>query len=318
MELFNGDVKSIQAVKTEKMLKTLIAKQLGVDERMDEAGISRIVDKAFDKQMEKVRPLVKSYFDHYDSNREEWESHSLRAMKLKLKALNQDRRTGKITEEVYAMKYEVLLKEAEASGVLDKLGLAQNTVLASFANSPFSQWFRDRGYDFKERAKKKAAGFAWSTTKVAASGVWGATKFTAKLATKPITIPLKLAAKLGVGFVNLFRANKWQPEILQKKTAAETKSLLEKTKEVASGVVGTYAEDWKARTHDKTKFSDRIEMGSDVLTSQADELAEKGKSTAVETTSPFIDLEEFKKQIAMIDAMKNAPASNDNKESKAA
>lgn len=75
--------------------------------------------------------------------------------------------------------------------------------------------------------------------------------------------------------------------------------------------------DWKARPHEKTKFADRIKVASDTYRTEADELAEKAKSTAVETTSPFVDLEIYKKEIAQIDSF-NAASANTNTESKAA
>lgn len=302
-----GKKGSIQHVRTAQTLKKLLAEQLGVDERMDEAGISKIVDKAFNAQLEKVRPLVTAYFEHYNRNHEEWNDHTLRAIKLKIEALNVERNLGKINEDVYGLRYKKLIEDAKDAGVLENLGFAHDAAMASFVNSPFAQWFRDRGYDLKERAIKKGKGLAWSTTKLGASATWGLTKFGVRVATLPVRIPAKLAARLGVGFVNLFRANKWQPAFLQKQTQAEAKSVLERAKEVGTKVVETYTEDWKARTHEPTKLEGRIKRSSEDLGKEAEEYAKKGEATPVETTSPLINLDKYKKEIEQLDKIVNGP-----------
>lgn len=313
---FDGDVKSIQSVKLEKKLKGLLAKQMGVDAHMDKAGISKVVDDAFKAQMEKIRPIMKAHFSIVETKGGKAKENKKKVLDMKYEDLNDQFRSGKFSSEIYDHKLEALIKEAKEADV--NVEFSADSVGSKYWNSPYAQWLKDKAHDSGVFLGKKAlAAGVFAPLKIAGKGVWGATKLgtalglqTALLPVRAAKYPLLLAAKPLVGFINLFRANKWTPlPGLRDSVKNDTARIMGYAKEKATGVAkgtaetvtGTVSGEWGKVKYADTKYADRNKK-------KADERAElmkihepKSDLEAIEVPdSPFVDLAKYKKQIDMV------------------
>ncbi len=313
---FDGDVKSIQSVKLEKKLKTLLAKQMGVDAHMDKAGISKVVDDAFKAQMEKIKPIMKAHFSIVETKGGKAKENKKKVLDMKYEDLNDQFRSGKFSSEIYDHKLESLIKEAKEAEV--DVEFSADSAGAKYWNSPYAQWLKDKLHDAGSFVGKKAlAAGVFAPLKIAGKGVWGATKLgtalgfqTALLPVRAAKYPLLLAAKPLVGFINLFRANKWTPlPGLRDSVKNDTARIMGYAKEKASGVAkgtaetvtGTVSGEWGKVKYADTRYADRNKK-------KADERAElmkihepKSDLEAIEVPdSPFVDLAKYKKQIDMV------------------
>jgi hypothetical protein len=313
---FDGDVKSIQSVKLEKKLKTLLAKQMGVDAHMDKAGISKVVDDAFKAQMEKIKPIMKAHFSTVDTKGDKAKENKKKVLDMKYEDLNDQFKSGKISSEIYDHKLEALVKEAKEADV--DVEFSADSVGSKYWNSPYAQWLKDKAHDSGVFLGKKAlAAGVFAPLKIAGKGVWGAAKLgtalgfqTALLPVRAAKYPLLLAAKPLVGFINLFRANKWTPlPGLRDSVKNDTARIMGYAKEKATGVAkgtaetvtGTVSGEWGKVKYADTKYADRNKK-------KADERAElmkihepKSDLEAIEVPdSPFVDLAKYKKQIDMV------------------
>lgn len=316
-EDFDNGTKSIQSVKLEKKLRALLAKKLGVDTHMDNAGIAKVVDDAFKAQMEKVRPIMKAHAEMAVGEKgKKARENKKHVLDMKYQDLNDQFRSGKFSSEIYDHKLEALIKEAKEAEV--DVEFSADSAGAKYWNSPYAQWLKDKLHDAGSFVGKKAlAAGVFAPLKIAGKGVWGATKLgtalgfqTALLPVRAAKYPLLLAAKPLVGFINLFRANKWTPlPGLRDSVKNDTARIMGYAKEKATGVAkgtaetvtGTVSGEWGKVKYADTKYADRNKK-------KADERAElmkihepKSDLEAIEVPdSPFVDLAKYKKQIDMV------------------
>ncbi len=312
---------SIQSVKLEKKLKEAIAEELGVDERMDESGVSKILNKAFADQMKKATQLVDAYFTHHDRNVDDWDFDKINELNLRYKHICELRKRGKhggITNEVFKKRLDDLIEEAEDAELIDQVDFSQNTILAEFWNSPFSQWFRDRGHDVGKYLGRKSGSVLMSGVKLGLHGVWGTTKLglsgayqTAMAPVRLAKYPLMVAAKPFVGFINLFRRQKWTPLPRIRDTVRnDAGRVAGYFKEKATGTAQGAGEklttipvnEWNQVSYDHKNYAERSKLDPSSLKEQAEELKEKGDPTPLQVAgSPYISLDRYKKELADLD-----------------
>lgn len=316
-EDFDNGTKSIQSVKLEKKLRTLLAKKLGVDTHMDNAGIAKVVDDAFKAQMEKVRPIMKAHAEMAVGEKgKKAKENKKHVLDMKYEDLKDQFKSGKISGEIYDHKLEALVKEAKDSDV--DVEFSANSAGAKYWNSPYAQWLKDKAHDAGKFVGKKAlAAGVFAPLKIAGKGVWGATKLgtalgfqTALLPVRAAKYPLLLAAKPIVGFINLFRANKWTPlPGLRDSVKNDTARIMGYAKEKATGVAKGTAEtvtstvsgEWGKVKYADTKFADRNKKKADERAELMKIYEPKSDLEAVEVPdSPFVDLAKYKKQIDMV------------------
>jgi hypothetical protein len=315
-EDFDNGVKSIQAVQLEKKLKKLLAKELGVDEHMDKAGLSKIVDDAFKAQMEKVRPIMKAHNDLVKDKGGEAKGNKKKVLDMKYEELNDQLRTKKIGREIYENKLKALIKEAAESDV--EVEFSADSTAAQFWNSPQAQWLRDKAHDASVLVGKKAlAAAVFAPAKILGKGAWGATKLGASLGFQGAMLPLRaakypllLAAKPVVGLINLFRSNKWTPlPGIRASLNNDVGRVMGYATEKATGVVKGSAEtvskttsaEWDKVKYTDTKYEDRRKHHTDERAELLKIHESKSELDAIDVAeSPFISFDRYKKQVDMV------------------
>lgn len=316
LEIFDGENRSIQSIKLEEKLKALLAKQLGVEERMDEAGIVKIVNDAFNDQKKKTGPLMHAYFEHFELHEHEWEENLIEALNLKYEKLAEEMKLGKIEEAVYEKRMRELVKEAQEEGVLEKVDFAQDQAVADFWNSPHSEWLRNLGYDAKKYATNKAKAIGAGSLRVAGRTMAGTAMLAGSLAVNTALLPVRLVkypfmlvTKPLVLLVNLFRSNPWNPFSIRESVGTDvgrfTGYFKGKATEVWTGAQKTLnavPEEWNKAKPERKEYKNRSHVDTAALDKQIHELEEKAHPTAIETAgSPFIDMEKYKKKVEELD-----------------
>lgn len=315
-EEFDNGVKSIQSVQLEKKLKKLLAKQMGVDEHMDKAGLSKIVDDAFKAQMEKVRPVMKAHSETVDSKSGKAKEHKKQVLDMKYEDLKDQLRTKKIGHEIYEHKLEALIKDASESDV--KVEFSADSVSSQLWNSPEAQWLKDKAYDTRTFLGKKALAIGViAPFKIGMSGLWGGTKLGASLGFQAAMMPFRaakypllLAAKPMVGAINLFRSNKWTPlPGIIDSVKNDASRVLGYTTEKATGVVKGATEtvtktaggEWGKVKFTDVKYADRRKHHADERAEMLKIHEPKSDIDPIEVAeSPFISLDKYGKQIEMV------------------
>jgi hypothetical protein len=326
-----------QAVELRKKLMAVLAEELGVDERMHEAGVNRIVNDAFKKQMEKARPIVAEYFHVYREKSPEWQKSKVSELKLRLRSLNEQLKLGKTDRTLYKMKCEELFEEARAYDVADRF--TQSSVLSGFLNSKHSQWVKDRGYEVGSYTARKAKAGIFAAGHLYLRGLWGGVKLATGTAWQGVkSVPLRTIKNAGVlaatpikGLVNLkrwfFGQKYWTPFSIAKNVKEDLVGIkdfvskkgtetFEGTKTAFKTIPGRHwgAEKWKWK-----KYADRTKVDTASLGSQAEELAKTGEGSSVELeSSPFVNIDMYRVQLQELDKMTGVPDAQDDKYSKAA
>lgn len=318
-------VTSIQLAGTQQKVKELLAQQLGVKDRMDEAGVRKIVDDAFKLQMEKIRPLVKTHFENHGK---EWQRdgkglkfHRIEALNLEYEELQYKFRTGEIDSEIYDLKLKALVKKAEEADVLEDVKFSQNSVLIKFWNHKHAQWIRDRGINIGKFVGFKALRAGWGATKgtgLAALNVGGKMGIRAgSFGLNFVKYPAGLLTGIGSGFLRFFRKGQggsWWKDIKAdvSKVTTPITGVQDKMVATSKGLkVFKHIGHHTAAEFAKTKFEDQKHEERDRVKKakahRAEKIklhGEKGDLKPVEVAeSPFIDLAEFKARVKTLNKM---------------
>lgn len=314
LQNFEGGVKSIQSVKLEKKLKRLIAEGLGVEKRMDEAGISGIVDKAFNEKLSGARYGFEAYSAHYDENSEDWRSNKVKELDLNWKILREELRLEKISKPIFTRRYHELVKEAREHGVLDLVSFADDSI--NFWDSAFALWAKDKGHDVGQYLKGKAGALGWAGARLGGRATWGLTKLGLGVATqvtlmplRAVKYPLMIVGKPLISAINLFRREKLSPYSIKQSVKNDVGRMwgyskgkvVDVAKGAADSVKAVPAEEWGKVGYKTTKYSERTKVDLSMLGEQAKEFKENGEPTGVEIASPYVGLEKFKKEVEQLD-----------------
>lgn len=331
LEIFSaGGPESEQYGIFEDELRGLIAKDLGVKNRKDEAGIESIISQAFEDYIKSHRPIVGKFFAHHDKNSHEWDGNKIKELNARYKDLNEAFRRKDISKEIYNKRMAELIDETQNVNLMDQVDYSESSFMDEFWNSPEAQWLRDKGHDIGKYAGKKAlrgvsklTGFvAGGLTKVVGSRVAGVAGVGAmgtwKGALGMVKYPVLLAAKPMVGFINLFRKQKWAPlpgiRASLREDVAEVFGTYGKAKEATYGALNTaLSVDRKPINYESQKYADRSKVDRAALEKQIEELKAKSASTAIEVGEIKIDMAKYKDLIKKMD-----DASNPSIEAKAA
>lgn len=347
-EIFSneGDGKaSKQSVELRKKLRLVLADELGVDERMDEAGVNRIIDDAFNEQMEKAIPLVQEYFKEYGENSTEWKQYKVNELQMRLQIYDEQLKLGKIDQTIYKLKCDQVYEEARAYDVADRF--TQSSVVGGFWNSKHSQWMRDKGLEVGSYAARKAKAGIFEGGMLYLRGLVGGVKLavttTAQTILKaPVSIlknggllaisPLKWGVNLKRRTQNLinkgrnwFRKRKgkelkekvemWTPfsvgESVRKdlgRVGEYSKTKASKTWEGTKAAFGKVGGFWSKETWKSNAYKDRTDVDTASLEKQADELAKAGQGESIQVeSSPYIDIDKYRVQLQELDKMTGVP-----------
>jgi len=305
-EYFAGKGKtSKQAEGLKRKLTLLLRKELGKDE--GKAG------KAFSDQMRKIKPLVSKFLDFNATPNSKLKDRKTQELEMRIKALNEQLRLGKIEKSVYELRRKQILEEATANGIKDRL--SQSTALSGFWNSKHSQWLRDSGYALGSYGARKTKAVGFAGLELYGRGLWGATKLAFSTAWNGVTrVPFRaikntavLAATPLKGLVNLKRwisgQKYWTPFSIAKNVKEDVAGIkdfvskkgtetFEGTKTAFKTVPGKYwgKEAWKSK-----KYAGRTTVDTGSLESQADELKKAAEIPCAKIdVSPFIDLKSYR------------------------
>lgn len=317
------NVVSTQLSGTQKKMKELLAVQLGVKDRIDEAGVRKIVDDAFKVQMEKIRPLVRTHFknhDKADKGFKEVNKHKVDLLNLEYEDLQYKYRTGEIDGEIYDLKLKALVKKANEAGILEDVSFSQASVVDKYLNHRYSQWIADKGINFGKLAGSKIARAAWGATLGTGRGALNAV---GKLGLRGSSLGLGVVAKypaslltgVGSGFYRIFRSGQggsWWKDIkadvhkvsdpitgVQDKLVGTSKNL-----KVFSHIGHHVKSEWVKSKLDTRKYAekDSVKREKDLRAEKIKLLGEKAEVKPLEITeSPFVDLAEFKAKVVSLD-----------------
>ncbi len=309
LKRLNPSTDSIQAVRVEKKLKELLAKEMGVEKRMDEAGINSIVNEAFEDQMEMAESRLGSFIDLESSKRSEWTYYKVYELNTRFKALKEKRRLGQISDEQFKDDLDDLVEEAEDHDVLDRVSFSASTFMSRFWNSPYSQWVRDRAADVGRYSGAKALRVAQGT---ALSGVYGLTALMQTSLMAP-TYGLYRGAKRALNntwlFVSSaffgFRRN-W--ELAKQRTGEDWGAVKgyvgNKASWVMSGMKKSYTDSWNKTSFEIKDYADKSRVNMEELDARTKKYKEKGTVQAAEVSGgKVVDLSSYKKKIEELDAM---------------
>lgn len=321
LEIFDAtqiqnEVRSVQSLRVEEKLKMLLAKQLGVHERMHIAGVNKIVNDAFKVQMEKVRPLVKVHFENYGKKAPEANEYRVKALNLEYKDLEYKLRTGEIDNGIFDLKVKELLKKAEEADVLKQVNFSQDTFMSQFWNSKYTQWVRDKGINWSKLIGEGAARGTLGITKgVGMAGLHVSGKLglgVSRLGVGAVKYPVALLTGIGSGVLSIFRRGKWWDNVKgdvgkvmgtaggwQQGMATTSKKLH------VFGHVTHRAKSEALKTKLDTKKHverERVKKKKALREEGIKLFSEKAEIKPVEIAeSPFIDLAEFKAKITQLD-----------------
>lgn len=320
-----GGANCEQANYLRKRLKTALAEKLKVQDKMDEAGKNRIVDKAFEKSLKKARAAYKAYSDHFDVNKDTWNLYSVQELDTKFDKLEELHKLG-MKDDIYYKRRAELLKEAREAGVEDKVKFAEDSALAGYWSSKESQWLRDRGHDIGKYAGRKALAVGKMGLGLTGRALWGATKVGAGLTYQlGIATPLRVGVKYPLMIAgkvaafpfrmvnNFFRKTKWNTPFKLGQTVkadlAKTFNFFPETAgKVAAGAKASLKEvpkkAWGEAKWEGTEYKKRTKVDQKEMDERIKELGEKAKKTPVVLgESPYIDLAPFEKEIEQTDKM---------------
>lgn len=320
-KLETENVRSAQTGVIIVRLKKLLAEALGVDKRMHDSEVQKVVNKAFDKQLEKARNTLDAYMDSRDANLPGFNVNKKIELDGREEQLKKQRRLKKINSEQYVLEMTTVREEREKYGLFKEVDLSADLALSSYWNSPQAQWLRD----LSGSVGKHGAKLAWAGTKgVLGAGVKGALGATKMVAGGALSLTwgagksvLRNAARPFVGIVNLFRrkSNQLRPfdtigNGVRNGIAAVTGTLtnmknttVEGVKSSASGIGGKV----KGVEFVRDRFKDKVES-LDELKTRIEEAAKASKiPAAVVAEDPYIDLAEFKAEIAKLDKKPEEP-----------
>ncbi len=318
LEKFEGEGdKSLQRRKLENKLKELIAKELNVDEKLKVSGYRRVVDKAFQEQLEDARVDMESHFTYFDANKAELKKNRIEELKTKKATLEEKNRRGDLSDTQFEIDLEKLKREAANDDVDNDAGFAEDSILNDFKHTDFGKWVDDRTYDAGQYLKNKATSVGESALDLAGKGIAGTAKVGLNIAGKGVLLPFtiaKRAAMIGarpiIGFANLFKRTPWQPYSLRETFKNDVKGvfgyvggLAKDTFEGAKTNVKTVpAEKWKAVEFKKHEYKDRTKIKIEDLEAKAKNFEEKAKFTPIESESrQAFDWEKYRKEVAQVD-----------------
>lgn len=320
-KLETENVRSAQSGVMIVRLKKLLAEELGVEKRMHDSDVQKIVNKAFDKQLEKAKNTIDAYMDSRDANLGDFNVNKVIELNARAKAVKTKFRLGQIKKPTFDLEMGKIFEEVEKYELKDKIDFSTDAALSGYWNSKQAQWLRDLSGSVGKHAGK----LAWAGTKglvgAGAKGVFGATKMVAGSALSLTwgagKSVLRNVARPFVGIVNLFRkkSNQLRPfdtigngvrngiAAITGKMANMGNATVEGVKGSASDIAGKVGGVEFAWDH----FKDKQE-NPDELKTRIDEAAKAGKiPAAVVAADPYIDLAEFKAEIAKLDKKPEEP-----------
>ena len=170
-ESFEGGKNSGLYNAAAEKLKKLIAKDLGVEKRLHISGIRRVVEDAFEDQLNATKPFVTEVFNWHSMNVGDWDISRINALNNDFKALQEDAAREDVKDEsVLTAKLQTLLKEAKEHGVEGKVDFSADSLTAGFKNSKYFRSLEGFGHDLGDTSKRKTIGFGKGSTKGLAEG----------------------------------------------------------------------------------------------------------------------------------------------------
>gem|GEM_PF-2750616 len=298
------------------MVVKLMAKELGVEKRMNEAGVAKIVGTAVDEGVVKYRDTIRAFNIHYDKNSPDWDEAKVKLIKAKKKDLDERRRLKKITTEEYEEEYAELREEIREMRAEDLKDYMEDPILHNFWNSPAAQWVRDGLHNIGRFTGKKALSATVGTLEATARGIWGTTKLGFKLGYQAALTPFRvikypalLAAKPFVWTINLFKkekielpgvfetaGNDWQR--IKDYTSGKVTEVTEGTKQ---GLTKSYVDRWNSVRYTDVPYRDRTKVDPATLNKRMEKLKGKVDGKPLELSqAPDLNIERYKSELAKL------------------
>jgi len=309
-------VHTIINTRVNAMVTKLMAKELGVDKRMNEAGVAKIVNDAVGEAVVKYRDTIRAFNIHYQKNSPDWNDAKLKLIKAKKKELDEKRRLKKITSEEYDEEYAELREEIREMRAEDVKDYMEDPILHNFWNSPAAQWIRDGAHNIGRFTGKKALAGTVGTLEAAAKGAWGTTKLGAKLGYQAALTPFRvikypalLAAKPFVWTINLFKKNKIElPGVFEtmgndweRITNYTKEKVTEVTTGTKEGLNKSYVDRWNSVRYTDVPYKDRTKVDPTVLNKRMEKLKGKVEGKPLEISeSPDLNLAKHKAELAKL------------------
>jgi len=298
------------------MVVKLMAKELGVDKKMNNAGVAKVVNDAVDDALVKYRDTMRAFNIHYEKNHPDWDRDKVKLIKAKKKDLDERRRLGKLTVEEYEEEYADLreeIRELRAEGLKDYM---EDPILHNFWNSPQAQWIRDGLHNIGRFTGKKALAVAGGTVEAAFRGIWGTTKLGAKFAYQAVATPFRIIKypALFIAKPFVWGINKFKKEQIDLPGVFETMGndlnrigdyTKDKVNEVTKGtkyaLTKSYVDKWDAVRYTDVPYKDRTKVDPATLNRRIEKLKGKADNKPIELSqAPDLNMEEYKGRLAKV------------------
>ncbi|MBT4917379.1 hypothetical protein HN709_01310 [Candidatus Peregrinibacteria bacterium] len=309
-ESFAEGKDSIQYHRVSDKLKELIAKELGVKDRMHVSGIRMVVEDAFHDQLDAVRPFVTEVFNWHALNVRDWDEARLGELNAEFKALQEDVRREAISDDMLRSKMRDLMKRTKEYGLEGQVNFSANSLVSGFKNSKFFHKFDDFGHNFGDYSKRKAKALGKGLTKGFFAGTARGIGAFSMLGLNSV---LRLGGAAIIGTVGTlfspFRAGLWDKT--KNAVGAQFKGIgaggtpfKNRIKKSLTSAGGHIAKDWKKEEWKDISYADRSEIKPDELRKLAEEYKKDGEIKPFEIgEEPFIKMDDYKAKITQIDEM---------------
>lgn len=270
--------RSGQSIKVEKELKRLLAKELGVEDRLHEAKVSKLIDEAFEERLYDAEGAQQECSQKSRRTLKKWKDSKKKELQLRYKVMKEQLRTGEIEVDKFDMEYDKLMEEMESHGLKKIFWLPKNKFVSKWWNRPAAQWLRDQG-------RNKSLG----ALRLAARGIWGGIKAPFQTVRAIVSWPLYLAGNLSLGLYNCFSKVDWKPiPMFHQKMWEDLKRPFGVPKKMGEAI----KKDWQWSAQPGRTYAGRTKMNVGQLEEVVKEYQRfDDKNAMVLRASPFGDME---------------------------
>ena len=319
-ESFEGGKNSGLYNEAAERLKMLIAKDLGVEKRLHVSGIRRVVEDAFEDQLNATRPFVTEVFSWHSMHVGEWDMARVNALNNDFKALQEEAAREDVKNEgVLHSKLQKLLKEAKDNGVEGQVDFSADSLTAGYRNSKHFRSLEGFGHDLGDLSKRKAKalGIGFGKGTGAELGWRSASLFHRGASTAlalgrlAIGTPLRM---LAWPFRSGIQPMKYAKDRLKEAKAGDSPfSRQSEVRAKLKNVFGTFgkhvAGDWGKEKWKKTTYADRSDVTPAELRKMAEDYRKDAEVKPFEINEePFVSMDPYKERIKKVDEMLKAKA----------
>ncbi|MEK7673268.1 MAG: hypothetical protein AAB373_05280 [Patescibacteria group bacterium] len=294
-------------------LRKLVAKRMGVEKRLDDAGIATVVDDFCRDQLAAIKPRVQEFFEEADHHGTGWKEAQIKIFKNKRKKLMIRKRNGNLDKVRFKIAMAHLKHDAEEAGVAAEVGFSQAGVLNWFWESKGGDEMEKFGRNVGHWAAGKGIGVLKQGGMMGLKGAWGAAKLATKLSLRGswtlMRSPFQVAARTAIGAANLASKKKFKNvpgviESLKKDVAKVTGDVVDTAKGTWKTVSEAPGKAWNERAWDGNAANRILAEKLSKLEAANTDLEHEAEPHGVDVGgSPYLSFEPYLHRIAELNKL---------------